>query len=132
ALREVQDSQNHSVTFAPVFTFVSLDGRSHSITSNSSSNPAGFEVGDTVHVLYDPAAPSGAKIDTFWQLWGIAVVFGGIGATFTPIGIVSLVIARAQRRRELAAQRPIQPGVTSEDAPFRPDVTWRGGNIDPM
>ena len=100
ALRTVADTQAHSESYAPVFSFVARDGQSYAVDSGSSSNPPGFAVGETVRVLYDPANPTDAKIDTFFQIWVLPIVFGILGGIFTLVGLTLLVVGRLTRRRE--------------------------------
>jgi hypothetical protein len=73
-------------TFAPQFTFKGADGRSHTVISSISSYPAAFAIGQTVPVLYDPNHPASAKIDTFSQIWGLAVGFFAGGAAASSVG----------------------------------------------
>lgn len=44
------------------------------------SNPPSYSVGDPVHLLYDPAAPTSSQIDSFEERWLFPVVFllGGL------------------------------------------------------
>src|SRR6266702_4007539 len=48
ALSEVHDDQQRSTTYAPVFSFTTEDGRTHSIVSHISSSTANYAVGDRV------------------------------------------------------------------------------------
>lgn len=38
-------------------------------TGSVGSDPPGFDIGEGVTVLYDPANPKSARIDAFFQLW---------------------------------------------------------------
>lgn len=80
-----RDSRNRA-TYAPQVRFVTSDGQKHEFTSTVSSNPRGFEVGDKVTVLYDPAAPNTAQINTFLQLWFGPVLLAGMGFVFSTVG----------------------------------------------
>ena len=86
-------------TFAPIFKFLDMGGREHTITSHSSSSPAGFSVGETVQILYSPSDPEDARIDTLWQLWGIPLIFGPLGGVFALVGAVLLLISRRRLKR---------------------------------
>jgi hypothetical protein len=68
--------------YAPVFSFTAADGNTFTVTSDVSSSPPGFRVGDSVRVRYDPADPQNARIHSFFQTWGSAVIFGAIGVGF--------------------------------------------------
>ena len=75
---------------APVFTFVAADGKAHTVTSEVYSSPPGFSEGDSVLVRYDPANPEDARIHTFFQTWGGAVIWGIVGAAFIGFGLNTL------------------------------------------
>jgi hypothetical protein len=55
-----------------------------------SSSTAG-RIGDTVAVRYRPDQPHVAEIDSFMSLWGLAVLFGVLGAVFLVVGLGILV-----------------------------------------
>jgi hypothetical protein len=73
----------YGYTFAPVFTFTSVDGKLYTVTSDVGTNPATFDVGDSVEVRYDPADPHSARINTFFQVWGMAAICAALGIAFT-------------------------------------------------
>ena len=99
SLREVQDEENHSVNYAPVFQFVAEDGQSYTISSDTSSNPSEFAVRQKVPVLYEPKYPMGAKIDSFLQLWLFPLIFGIIGLIAFAIGYVWTRLSKRVRSR---------------------------------
>jgi hypothetical protein len=84
------------IEYAPVFSFTVADGNAYTVISKISSSPADFNVGESVRVRYDPTNPQDARIHTFLQTWGAAVIFGVIGIGFTItgcklLGIMNLV-----------------------------------------
>ena len=85
ALARSEDDDG-SITFQPVFTFVTRDGKSQTIRSNAGSNPPGFEVGQTVPLRYETSDPSVARIDTFWQMWPFPVAFAIGGCVMGIVG----------------------------------------------
>jgi len=87
------------VTYAPVFTFVTGNGKTVSVTSHSSSNPPEFALAEPVTVLYTPSDPEDARIDTVWQLWGVPLLVGGIGLfLFVVAGIFTLTLRFLKRQ----------------------------------
>jgi hypothetical protein len=56
-----------------------VDGRDFEISGEISSSPPAFHVGETVEVLYMPADPATAVINSFSERWLFPVIFGGIG-----------------------------------------------------
>jgi hypothetical protein len=71
-LERSQDRGRYGYTYAPVFSFTSMDWMAHLVASDVGSSPAGFDVGDSVRVRYDPANPETARIHSFFQTWGTA------------------------------------------------------------
>jgi len=90
------------VTYAPIFTFVTGDGKTVSVTAHSSSNPPAFAPNEPVTVLYDPSDPVDARIDTLWQLWGVPLLIGGVGLfLFGMAGIFTLTLRLLKRQATL-------------------------------
>jgi hypothetical protein len=73
-------------SYAPVFSFTAVNGERYSVTSEISSSPADFSVGESVRVIYDPADPHRARIHTFFETWGAVVISGLIGMGFVAFG----------------------------------------------
>ena len=82
----IADKEDGAVNYAPVFTFAADDGKIYTITSDTSTNPPEFEVGQSVPVLYSKGNPAGAKLSSFGQLWIDTVVSASLGAVFTTLG----------------------------------------------
>ncbi len=107
-----RDSDSKQTTsYAPVFSFKAANGETYSVTSHTSSNPPSFAVNDEVEVLYDPADPQHARINTFVQLWLLPVILGSIGTFFFIIASVFVFALRALARRSALATPP-QPTTT--------------------
>jgi hypothetical protein len=77
---------------APVFRFTANDGRNFTVTSNTGQNPCPWRIGDSIRILYKESHPEHARVDSFFQLWTLPIVFGFLGAlsTFFPIRIFLL------------------------------------------
>jgi hypothetical protein len=107
ALSEVHDDQQRSTTYAPVFSFTTQDGRTHSIVSHISSSTANYAVGDHVPVLYRRGDPSSARIDSFVQLWFWPMFLAGFGCVGGLGSCVLLFFAALNARKQsgLAATR---------------------------
>lgn len=84
-------------TCAPIFRFTAMDGRTFTITSHTGQYPCPWRIGDSVRVLYKENHPEYARIDSFFQLWLLPVVFGGLGATSTCLALVFLRSSRRSR-----------------------------------
>lgn len=85
--------------FCPVVRFVTADGREIELTASTCSRPAAYDIGESVEVDYDPAAPEDAAFGGFFTRHLVALVFGVIGLVFSVVGI-ALRGAIARRLRK--------------------------------
>jgi len=121
----IVDRDSDGETYHPHVRFVTAKGEPVEFTSSIGSNPAGFDIGEHVTILYDPSDPQDARIDSFVQLWFgplFAGVFGLVLATAG--GVVSIVFLRWSRRPPGPAAGPPpldpltpRPSPTVERAP---------------
>lgn len=88
-------------TYAPVVEWTDREGTRHEFTSSTSSNPAAFDRGESVTVMYDPAKPGQAKIDSFGQRFLLPLIFVGMGSVFAIIGGV-MVFLFLRRKKTIA------------------------------
>ncbi|MDJ1180792.1 DUF3592 domain-containing protein [Roseofilum sp. BLCC_M91] len=89
-------STSRSYVFHPVIQFETANGEAVEFESNRGSNPPAFQTGQSVIVLYNPEEVNQAKIDSFWDLWLIAMITGLNGSVFFFIGVVLLYFAIRQ------------------------------------
>ena len=80
-------SESGTTLYAPIVSFVTGDGESLVLRSNAYSEGWKDRQGDIVKVLYDPADPKKAKIDSLFQLWGATLIFSGVGVVFSGVGL---------------------------------------------
>lgn len=78
---------------APVITYETLEGASHSIIGVYSSKPS-LKLGASVDVFYQPERPDKAIIDTFFSKWLVVVLLTGIGGILIICGLLVLLIPR--------------------------------------
>ena len=101
-------------SYKPVVEFRDADGRRHVFTSNVSSSPPQHAAGERVQVIYAPATPDEAVIDSFLDRFLLPLILGGLGTVFAAIGF-GLLFARLRGRRIAAELRasglPIQAKV---------------------
>jgi hypothetical protein len=78
------------MTYAPVVSFNSSDGKTFEFRSAISSNNKPYSIGDKVKVAYLKENPSVAEIYSFIRMWllSLGVLFGGIVVLL--IGIIGL------------------------------------------
>ena len=89
-MRQQTDKDSGSVIYAPTFRFQDATGAQHTVSSGFYSSPPEFHVGDGVTVLYRGDDPQTARIDSYWQVWGLPSLLGIIGSIELPVGLVIL------------------------------------------
>jgi len=67
-----------SSTYYPVVVFEDIRDRELEFRSRSGSNPPSFSRGERVSVFYEPSAPESARINSFFSLWGLPMILGGL------------------------------------------------------
>jgi hypothetical protein len=82
--------------YAPVFEFVTPEGKVHRVEGDASSPPS-YKVGDEVSVLFDPADPGGARVETFAGQW-LGVLLAGLGGAIT-LAVAGLIFWLAANER---------------------------------
>jgi hypothetical protein len=87
--------RRHRTTYRPVFEFKDSQGTTHHVTERVGSNPAAFDRGETVTVLYNPENPAEAHIKGFTTLWFGPTMAGGFGLVL--FGIGGAVLVKRQR-----------------------------------
>ncbi len=81
-------------TYAPVFVFRDTQGREYTVTASVRSAKRDYELGQEVAVLYDPADPQKASVDSFVALWLGPLALGFLGIVFSGIGLFMIVSRR--------------------------------------
>ncbi|AOW15721.1 hypothetical protein LPB72_06495 [Hydrogenophaga crassostreae] len=76
-----------STTYKPLVRFETPSGAVIDFTSSVASAPAAYRVGEPVTVFFDPANPSEARVNGFFELWGIASIAGVVGTVFFLVGV---------------------------------------------
>jgi Protein of unknown function (DUF3592) len=82
--------------FHPVVQFVTA--REQPVwfqAGEGSKDPLTYQVGDSVRVLYDPARPQDARLDTWFSRWGGSIMLGGLGLFLVVLGVVIWVALRS-------------------------------------
>lgn len=83
----------------PSVTFVAHQGEPVTFSGQVCSQP-GYEIGESVELLYDPSEPRKVHIDSFTQNWFVSLILGSFGSIFLLGSLVFVVPeALAGRRR---------------------------------
>lgn len=96
----VRSRSSDSTTYKPVVHFTTQTGEMVEFISSTGSNPPSYSKGEKVEVLYLPAKPQNAKINSFFSLWGGAVIVGGLGSVFFLIGAGIILVTILKGRRD--------------------------------
>lgn len=95
----VRSKSSDSTTYRPVVEFKTADGSVVEFTSSMGSNPPSFSRGEVVEVFYEEASPEKAKINTFFSLWGLPLIFGSVGLVFFLIGFSMVIFAYFKKKK---------------------------------
>jgi len=76
--------------YAPTFRFQDARGSQHTVSSSIYSAPPEFRVGESVMVLYASGDPQSARIDSYWQVWGLPSLLGILGSFDLLVGVIVL------------------------------------------
>ncbi len=81
-----------SYLYVPVVRFATADGQAVQFQSSTGTSWRSRRVGQTVPVLYDPANPRDARIDTFLATGCLPVGFTVFGVLFVALGGAILLV----------------------------------------
>jgi hypothetical protein len=95
---EWRNGAGRSGGYVTVFTFSDNSGQKHTVRSSGALNPAPFPVGAVVTVLFQPAAPEDARIQSFRMLWFVPMVVSILGCAFAGIGAFLFLVNRKADR----------------------------------
>jgi hypothetical protein len=85
--------------FHPVIRFVTIRGRGVRFQASEGSNdPFAYRAGDSITVLYDPANPQDARLDTWASRWGDSIALTMVGLVLVIIGAVGSWLLRSRTR----------------------------------
>ena len=84
--------------YSPVVEFTTADGRTLQFTGSTSSNPPSWSRGDTAKVLYQPANPEQARLDSFMETWFGPLILGFFALVVLLVGY-ALFWGGIQKRR---------------------------------
>lgn len=91
-------SSSKGGTYSPVVEFTDQQGQKIHFTGSIGSSSPAYARGDKVSVLYDPANPEHAHIDSFMENWFGPLLLGGLGSVFSLAGGGMLVFQVRQRK----------------------------------
>ena len=90
-----------STTYAPVVSYSNAAGAQVQFTNGESASPPDYVVGARVDVIYDPADPTQAAINSFSSMWLGAVAPGIAGGVMLLLSLVlGISGVRSSTKRE--------------------------------
>lgn len=89
-----EEKEDHDGTpdYYPVISFQANSGEAYSYTATIGMNPPSYKIGERVRVLYPTIDPSGAKLDSIGEIWGMVILSGIMGIAFLPAGLVYPIV----------------------------------------
>lgn len=81
----IEQYDEDGTTYKPLVEF-KVGGEAYQFTSEVSSNPAVYQKGDRIEVLYPKDHPEQGRINDFWSLWFVTVLLGIFGVVFFGVG----------------------------------------------
>lgn len=72
-------------SYYPIVSFRARNEQMYTFTPNSSDSE--LKIGDKVSVLYNSSNPGEARIDSFWNLWGVGLLLLLMGLIFAGAGV---------------------------------------------
>jgi Protein of unknown function (DUF3592) len=88
-----------SISYYPVVEFQTANGRSVEFQSSSGSNPAPYDIGESVSVLYRVGEPISARLNGFFSLWGLPLILAIMGGVFFLIGALMILVPLIRQGR---------------------------------
>ena len=120
---------NNSRTYHPVVRFTDRNGKAIEFVSSTGSNPPGYSEGEKVEVLYLPAEPYKARLNSFFSLWGGSIIVGGLGGIFLLIGGGFFLAPMLKSRKNKYLKEQGSPIETEfQSVAFNAAVTINGRN----
>lgn len=82
-----ENRERDETSYFPKVKFRTPAGREVTFESEMGSSSEAGRIGDIVAVRYRPDQPDVAEIDSFMSLWGLVLLFGGLGVVFLFVGL---------------------------------------------
>jgi hypothetical protein len=77
----------HGPSYKPKFEYKDKKtGATHFVVGDVGSNRPAFDVGEKVKLIYDPNDFSKAKVNSFWGLYDVFIIYLGIGVVHFSFG----------------------------------------------
>ena len=91
--------QDDEVAYYPVVEFTTAREQVVRFEADEATPDPDRQLGASVRILYDPANPQDARLDTFMSRWGLSIVMGTLGLGFVLIPAFAYLVRRWMLRR---------------------------------
>jgi hypothetical protein len=95
------NSRVKETTYYHVIQFTTDDDKRITITLRSGSRGWDYQIGSSVPMLYLPADPQHAMLDTFGARWFAVIAFGVMGIGFSGMGVLAFMQFRPLPRHAI-------------------------------
>jgi hypothetical protein len=96
-MEESHTTDGGCCVYSPVIEF-DVSGQTFSFEGGNASDPPKYKVGEVVPIRYDPADPSTAQIDSYFERWAMPVCL--IPAMIVAALVMNFYMIRAWRRNQ--------------------------------
>jgi len=100
-IRNIRSSDSDGVNYKPVVEFLDQAGTRREFASSMSTSWIAYSEGEAVDILYDPASPDRASIDSAMDRFAFPGVFAAMGSLFAAIG-GGVILWRVRRIQTVA------------------------------
>ncbi len=106
-------TNNQSRTYRPTIRFLDNTGQKRRAQTFLASTSYNFDTGEKLDIFYDTRDPSSIRLNSWFSLWGMGIIFAATGLITI---ITGQIIASALGRKLLATAtgRPAQPRTAPE------------------
>ena len=101
-MREVPETEQAGVTYAPVVKFEDKNGKTYIHSSNVSSDPPKYKTGDKVEILFDKNNPDDAFINSFLAKWSGTIMLLILPLILLPAGLWMIFAATRRKRQDFS------------------------------
>lgn len=112
---DISVSEDKSRTYFPIIQFTTQENQQVEFRSSMGSSSYRGSIGQSIDVLYNPANPNDAIIDSTFGVYGLSIILGIFGGVFTLIGGVPVVFGIASKKKSTRLLRegtPVQVKIT--------------------
>lgn len=104
--REVPETDNSGITYAPIITFKDAEGREIRYESNHSSDPPAYDIGEKVGLFYNKKDPQDAFLDSFWGKWWGTITLAACVIVLTPLGLWMIFMGFRRNKKTAYSHDP--------------------------